>query len=194
MADRAVRAAVVELSAAAFAGRSIRAARVAARRRSEISRFRACSLSTCVRLLDYDGLDRNSRRRSPPFYRSSIPRPSMSLSTLHLVSRGIRRKTRGQDGSLAFLSWGSLSRRLCSLMVAASFRAGPDDSAAAAYASFTTITVISAVTSLCSFTGTLYSPSCLMGSSNWILRRSTAVKSLAARASATSLEVTEPNN
>jgi outer membrane protein assembly factor BamB len=40
------------------------------------------------------------------------------------------------------------------------------------YSSFTTTTVTSAVTSLCSRTGTLYSPNCLIGSSSWIFRRS----------------------
>ena len=40
------------------------------------------------------------------------------------------------------------------------------------YASLATTTVISVVTSLCSRTGTLYSPNCLMGSSNCTLRRS----------------------
>jgi hypothetical protein len=47
--------------------------------------------------------------RRPEFvFRSSIPRPSMPLSTLHLVPRGTRRKTRGQDGSL-LLSCGELA-------------------------------------------------------------------------------------
>ena len=47
--------------------------------------------------------------RRPEFaFRSSIPRPSMPLSTLHLVPHGTRRKTRGQDGSL-LLSCGALS-------------------------------------------------------------------------------------
>src|SRR5207237_10753043 len=41
-------------------------------------------------------------------FRSSIPRPSMPLSTLHPVPHGTRRKTRGQDGSL-LLSCGALS-------------------------------------------------------------------------------------
>lgn len=41
-------------------------------------------------------------------FRSSIPRPPMPLSTLHLAPRGTRRKTRGQDGSL-LLSCGALS-------------------------------------------------------------------------------------
>ena len=41
-------------------------------------------------------------------FRSSIPRPSMPLSTLHLAPHGTRRKTQGQDGSL-LLSCGALS-------------------------------------------------------------------------------------
>src|SRR5260370_27045640 len=41
-------------------------------------------------------------------FRSSIPRPSMPLSTLHPAPHGTRRKTRGQDGSL-LLSCGALS-------------------------------------------------------------------------------------
>ena len=41
-------------------------------------------------------------------FRSSIPGPSMPLSTLHPAPRGTRRKTRGQDGSL-LLSCGALS-------------------------------------------------------------------------------------
>ena len=47
-------------------------------------------------------------RRPECAFRSSIPRPSMPLSTLHLVPHGTRRKTRGQDGSL-LLSRGALS-------------------------------------------------------------------------------------
>jgi hypothetical protein len=47
--------------------------------------------------------------RRPEFaFRSSIPRPSMPLSTLHPAPHGTRRKTRGQDGSL-LLSRGALS-------------------------------------------------------------------------------------
>ena len=47
--------------------------------------------------------------RRPGFvFRSSIPRPSMPLSTLHPAPRGTQRKTRGQDGSL-LLSCGALS-------------------------------------------------------------------------------------
>jgi hypothetical protein len=47
--------------------------------------------------------------RRPEFvFRSSIPRPSMPLSTLHPVPHGTQRKTRGQDGSL-LLSRGALS-------------------------------------------------------------------------------------
>ena len=47
--------------------------------------------------------------RRPVFaFRSSIPRPSMPLSTLHPVPHGTQRKTRGQDGSL-LLSRGALS-------------------------------------------------------------------------------------
>jgi hypothetical protein len=41
-------------------------------------------------------------------FRSSIPGPSMPLSTLHPAPRGTQRKTRGQDGSL-LLSCGALS-------------------------------------------------------------------------------------
>ena len=83
---------------------------------------RACSFSTCVRLLDYAGPGSSSRLRSrqcglpvpahgrrPEFvFRSSIPRPSIPLSTLHPVPHGTQRKTRGQDGSL-LLSCGALS-------------------------------------------------------------------------------------
>jgi hypothetical protein len=39
-------------------------------------------------------------RRPKCAFRSSIPGPSMPLSTLHPAPRGARRKTRGQDGSL----------------------------------------------------------------------------------------------
>jgi hypothetical protein len=47
--------------------------------------------------------------RRPEFvFRSSIPRPSMPLSTLHPAPHGTQRKTRGQDGSL-LLSCGALS-------------------------------------------------------------------------------------
>jgi len=47
--------------------------------------------------------------RRPEFvFRSSIPRPSMPLSTLHPVPHGTQRQTRGQDGSL-LLSCGALS-------------------------------------------------------------------------------------
>src|ERR1035441_2977813 len=49
------------------------------------------------------------------------------------------------------------------------------------------------MTSLWSRTGTLNSPSCLIGSSSWILRRS-MVKFSASRAPAMSFDVTEPNN
>ena len=41
-------------------------------------------------------------------FRSSIPGPSMPLSTLHPAPRGTQRKTRGQDGSL-LLSCGAPS-------------------------------------------------------------------------------------
>jgi len=41
-------------------------------------------------------------------FRSSIPGPSMPLSTLHPAPHGTQRKTRGQDGSL-LLSRGALS-------------------------------------------------------------------------------------
>ena len=41
-------------------------------------------------------------------FRSSIPGPSMPLSTLHPAPHGTQRKTRGQDGSL-LLSCGALS-------------------------------------------------------------------------------------
>jgi len=61
------------------------------------------------------------------------------------------------------------------------------------YSSFATTTVTSAITSRYNLTGTLNSPSVLMGSSNWILRRS-MLKFLAASPSATSFDVTEPNN
>jgi hypothetical protein len=47
-------------------------------------------------------------RRLEFVFRSSIPRPSMPLSTLHPAPRGTQRKTRGQDGSL-LLSGGALS-------------------------------------------------------------------------------------
>src|ERR1700682_4681051 len=47
--------------------------------------------------------------RRPVFvFRSSIPRPSMPLSTLHPAPHCSQRKTRGQDGSL-LLSCGALS-------------------------------------------------------------------------------------
>ena len=47
--------------------------------------------------------------RHPKYaFRSSIPGPSMPLSTLHPAPRGAWRKTRGQDGSL-LLSCGALS-------------------------------------------------------------------------------------
>jgi hypothetical protein len=50
-----------------------------------------------------------STRSAPGLgFRSSIPGPSMPLSTLHLAPHEARRKTRGQDGSL-FLSCGALS-------------------------------------------------------------------------------------
>jgi hypothetical protein len=46
--------------------------------------------------------------RHPEFvFRSSIPRPSMPLFTLHPAPRGTQRKTQGQDGSL-LLSCGAL--------------------------------------------------------------------------------------
>lgn len=83
---------------------------------------RACSFPTCVRLLDYAGPEQNSRyrfaqcglplrplgRRPECVFRSSIPRPSVPLSTLHPAPHGTQRKTRGQDGSL-LLSCGALS-------------------------------------------------------------------------------------
>src|SRR5580700_6748879 len=47
-------------------------------------------------------------RRPNCVFRSSIPGPSMPLSTLHPAPRGTQRKTRGQDGSL-LLSCGALS-------------------------------------------------------------------------------------
>src|ERR1700736_5206055 len=47
-------------------------------------------------------------RRPNCVFRSSIPGPSMPLSTLHPAPRGTQRKTRGQDGSL-LLSRGALS-------------------------------------------------------------------------------------
>jgi hypothetical protein len=47
-------------------------------------------------------------RRPVCVFRSSIPRPSMPLSTLHPAPRGTQRKTRGQDGWL-LLSCGALS-------------------------------------------------------------------------------------
>jgi hypothetical protein len=47
-------------------------------------------------------------RRPNCVFRSSIPGPSMPLSTLHPAPRGTQRKTRGQDGSL-FLSCGAPS-------------------------------------------------------------------------------------
>ena len=43
-------------------------------------------------------------------FRSSIPGPSMPLSTLHPVPHGTQRKTRGQDGSLS-----GRRRRACAL-------------------------------------------------------------------------------
>jgi hypothetical protein len=84
---------------------------------------RACSFSTCGWLWDYAGPGGNSRFRflqcglpvgsiqSAPGiipFRSSIPRPSMPLSTLHPVPRGTQRKTRGQDVRYS-LSCGTLS-------------------------------------------------------------------------------------
>jgi hypothetical protein len=47
-------------------------------------------------------------RRPICAFRSSIPGPSMPLSTLHPAPHGTQRKTRGQDGSL-HLSCGDLS-------------------------------------------------------------------------------------
>src|SRR5580692_1876964 len=47
-------------------------------------------------------------RRPNCVFRSSIPGPSMPLSTLHPAPRGTQRKTRGQDG-LLLLSCGALS-------------------------------------------------------------------------------------
>src|ERR1019366_7637041 len=47
-------------------------------------------------------------RRPRYVFRSSIPGPSMPLSTLHPAPHGARRKTRGQDGSL-LLSCGAPS-------------------------------------------------------------------------------------
>src|SRR5262249_8057555 len=61
------------------------------------------------------------------------------------------------------------------------------------YASRTTFTVTSAVTSRCSLTASLCSPSFLIGSSSWIFRRST-VKCCFSSASATSFAVTEPKS
>src|ERR1700676_3323795 len=84
---------------------------------------RACSFSTCSWLWDYAGPVRSIAIALPPvlpsrckhtvgariaFFRSSIPGPSMPLSTLHPAPRGTQRKTRGQDGSL-LLSRGALS-------------------------------------------------------------------------------------
>lgn len=83
---------------------------------------RACSFSTCGGSRTTPGL-RTTRvfaahniafplgahgQRPGCVFRSSIPRPPMPLSTLHLTPRGVRRKTRGQDGSL-FLSCGAPS-------------------------------------------------------------------------------------
>ncbi len=60
-------------------------------------------------------------------------------------------------------------------------------------ASFSITTFRCAVTSLCSFTGTVNSPSVFSGSCSWILRRST-LRPFLASASAISLEVTDPNS
>src|ERR1017187_9016959 len=65
--------------------------------------------------------------------------------------------------------------------------------AASAPASLPTVTFTVTVTSLCSLTGTLNSPTVFNGTSRSILRRS-MVKPLASSACAMSDEVTEPNN
>ena len=80
-------------------------------------------------------------------------------------------------GRLAGLRWvnracGSAHHRNRMDMLAGQIDLRPASLCSNRYSSFTTCTVTSAVTSLCSRTGTLNSPSCLMGSSNWILLRS----------------------
>jgi hypothetical protein len=62
-----------------------------------------------------------------------------------------------------------------------------------ATASFSITTFKCAVTSLCSFTGTVNSPRVFSGSWSWICRRSRLIPFFA-MASARSPEVTEPNN
>src|SRR6202051_2259144 len=62
-----------------------------------------------------------------------------------------------------------------------------------ATASFSMTTFKCAVTSLCSFTGTLNSPTVFSGSWSWILRRST-LKPFFVSASPMSLDVTEPKS
>src|ERR1700760_1494125 len=62
-----------------------------------------------------------------------------------------------------------------------------------ATASFSITTFKCAVTSLCSLTGTLNSPTVFRGSCNWILRRST-LKPFLVSASPISLEVTDPKS
>ncbi len=84
---------------------------------------RACSFSTCSWLSDYAGSAGRTRaivllslafplgahgRHPDCVFRSSIPGPSMPLSTLHPATHVTQRKTRGQDGSL-LLSCGALS-------------------------------------------------------------------------------------
>jgi hypothetical protein len=60
-------------------------------------------------------------------------------------------------------------------------------------ASFSITTFTCAVTSLCSFTGTVKSPTVFKASCSWILRRS-MLKPFLVSASAKSPEVTDPNN
>ena len=62
-----------------------------------------------------------------------------------------------------------------------------------ATASFSITTFKCAVTSLCSFTGTVNSPRVFSGSCSWIWRRSRLMPFFAI-ASAMSLDVTEPNS
>src|SRR5437667_1361376 len=71
--------------------------------------------------------------------------------------------------------------------------AGQFESHRRCQSSLTTWTVIAAVTSRCSRTGTVNVPNCLMGSSSWILRRS-MVKFCFSSASTMSLVVTEPKS
>jgi hypothetical protein len=74
---------------------------------------RACSFPTCSWLSDYAGSARKIGLIVPlsvvfPYrvgiadcvFRSSIPGPSIPLSTLHPAPRGTQRKTRGQDSLL----------------------------------------------------------------------------------------------